>query len=63
MGGKGGGCKLARDIGVRVSRLGLGTNNVRPGKKQNDNHFDVAMVLLSAPVPFCHEPNISIFNQ
>ena len=34
------------------------------GKTQNDTHFDVAMALLSVPVPFCYKPNItSIFDQ
>ena len=32
------------------------------GKKQNDTHFDVAMTLHSAPVPFFYEPNISPFS-
>ena len=31
-----------------------------PGKKQPDTHFDVAMVLLSAPAPLCFKLNISI---
>ena len=34
-----------------------------PGKKQNDTHYDVAMVLLLALVPLCYEPDFSIFDQ
>ena len=34
-----------------------------PGAKQNDTYYDVAMVLLPAPVPLCYEPKISIFDQ
>ena len=34
-----------------------------PGENQNYTHFNVTMVLLSAPVLFCYEPIISIFNQ
>ena len=45
---------FSRDIEVFAK---LGINNVLQGKKQNDTHFDVAMVLISASVRFCYEPN------
>ena len=34
-----------------------------PSKEQTDTHFDVAMVVLSAPDPLCYKLNISIFDQ
>ena len=34
-----------------------------PSKEQTDTHFDIAMVLLSAPDPLCYKLNISIFDQ
>ena len=34
-----------------------------PSKQQTDTHFDVAMVLFSAPDPLCYKLNISIFDQ
>lgn len=38
------------------------TQQCMSGKRQNDAHFDVAMVLLTASVPFFYEPNISILE-
>lgn len=46
---------------IGVILLKLGANYVCQARhKLSDTHFDVPMTLLSAPVPFCRKPNISI---
>ena len=46
-----------------VMLLKFGTNNVRRVRNKMTPFIMFPMVLLSAPVPLCYEPNISIFDQ